>query len=47
MTQFEFSAKTEVNKKAYRSKNIPDIIEQGIPMSFGHPFNSWNFSIEE
>ena len=28
-------------------KKVPDITEQGIDMSFGQPFTSWNFSVEE
>lgn len=27
-------------------KKKPDIIVEGVPMTFGHPFTSWNFSIE-
>ncbi len=27
-------------------KKEPDIIIDGIPMSYGQPFSSWNFSIE-
>ena len=28
-------------------KKIPDLIVQGVPMSYGQPFSSWNFSVEE
>lgn len=28
-------------------KNNPDIICQGVRMSFGQPFSSWNFSVEK
>lgn len=28
-------------------KNVPDIIHQGVRMSFGQPFSSWNFSVEK
>lgn len=28
-------------------KNTPDIVEQNVPMSFGQPFSSWNFSVEK
>lgn len=28
-------------------KKIPDFREQGVSMSFGQPFTSWNFSVEE
>lgn len=28
-------------------KQNPDIVEQGIKISYGKPFSSWNFSVEE
>ena len=28
-------------------KNNPDIVWQGVPMAYGQPFSSWNFSVEK
>lgn len=28
-------------------KNNPDIVCQGVPMAYGQPFSSWNFSVEK
>lgn len=28
-------------------KSIPDIVEQNVKISYGKPFSSWNFSVEE
>lgn len=28
-------------------KHTPDLVVEGIPMSFGQPFSSWNFNLEE
>lgn len=28
-------------------KSVPDIVHQGVKMSYGQPFSSWNFSVEK